>query len=339
MPITDLNPTVSPTPASPTPASLIPAASADGLTLRVTAKRLIADGVCELTLTDPDGLRLPDWSPGSHIDVILPGDVVRQYSLCGDRWDPSTYRIAVLLEPEGRGGSTYIHHALAVGDLLPIGGPRNNFHLTPAPAHVFIAGGIGITPILAMIRQVGFLGSEWTLHYGGRSRASMAYADELADDPRVRLRPADEYGLLDIDEAIAESPDDAVIYCCGPEALLTAVQTVGDRLRPGHVHIERFVPREMSAPVRDKDFEVWCDRSRTSVTVTPDTSVIDALNAAGLSVLSSCRRGVCGTCQTDVLDGIPDHRDSILTDDERAAGDSMLICVSRSRTDRITLDL
>ena len=160
---------------------LVPSAAADGLSLQVVDKTMVADGVCALTFAHPDGYRLPDWAPGSHIDVILPGEMVRQYSLCGDRWDPFHYRIAVLREPNSRGGSTYVHDSLDVGDVLPIGGPRNNFALVPSAHYLFIAGGIGVTPILPMLQQADLLGTEWSMLYGGRTRSSMAFADQLAD--------------------------------------------------------------------------------------------------------------------------------------------------------------
>lgn len=318
---------------------LVPSAAADGLSLQVVAKNIVADGVCALILAHPDGYRLPDWAPGSHIDVILPGELVRQYSLCGDRWDPFHYRIAVLREPASRGGSTYVHDALAVGDVLPIGGPRNNFALVPSAHYLFIAGGIGITPILPMLEQADLLGTDWSMLYGGRTRSSMAFADQLADDTRVMVRPQDEYGLLDLDEALTATPADTTVYCCGPAPLLDAVSAAADRHRPGRLRIERFVAAELPAPARTCGFDVHLARTGTTVTVAPDQSVLEAINAAGVPMLSSCRQGICGTCEADVLDGVPDHRDSLLTDTERAENSCMFVCVSRSRSDTLVLDL
>src|SRR5215211_8643441 len=176
-----------------------PPVSADVATLRVTAKEIQADGVVTLELPAPSGGRLRDWTPGSHIDLTLPNGLTRQYSLCGDRWDPTTYRVGVLREPEGRGGSAFVHDALAVGDLVGVGGPRNNFPLVPSEQYLFVAGGIGITPLLPMVRQADLLGADWRLLYGGRRRASMAFLDELAGyGDRVQVVPQDEFGLLDL---------------------------------------------------------------------------------------------------------------------------------------------
>ncbi|NKQ52749.1 oxidoreductase [Amycolatopsis sp. K13G38] len=299
--------------------------------LRVVDKRTAAEGVVTLTLAHPRGARLPDWTPGSHVDLVLPGGLVRQYSLCGDRWDAYTYRIGVLRERESRGGSAYIHDQLAVGDLVSIGGPRNNFRLVPSRAYLFVAGGIGITPLLPMVHQAELLGASWRLLYGGRTRASMSFVDELERyGDRVVVRPQDEYGLLDLDTHLT---GDATVYCCGPEPLLAAVE------RRCAARTERFVPKDFGAPVRREPFEVELARSRRRLMVRPEESVLEAVGRAGVSVLSSCRQGTCGTCETTVLAGDPDHRDSILDDAERAAGDCMFLCVSRARSDRLVLDL
>lgn len=311
--------------------------------LRVAEKRVVADGVVTLTLAHPDGERLPDWAPGAHVDLLLPGGT-RQYSLCGDRWDAHTYRVGVLREPAGRGGSAHVHDGLAEGDLLAVGGPRNHFGLVPAARYLFLAGGIGITPLLPMVRQAALLGADWRLLYGGRSRATMGFLDELAEHgDRVEVVPQDEHGLLDLDAALARLGDveatDARVYACGPPALLDAVESRCAGWAPGRLRTERFVAAEQGAPVRDTAFEVELARAGRTVTVDPRTSVLDAVAGAGVAVLSSCRSGTCGTCETTVLGGRPDHRDSLLDDAERAAGDVMFVCVSRSCDDRLVLDL
>ncbi|PKV76901.1 PDR/VanB family oxidoreductase [Nocardia fluminea] len=310
------------------------------LNLVVMAKEPVADQVVALTLAHPERRRLPDWTPGAHIDLILPDGRTRQYSLCGSRWDSSTYRIAVLRDPDGRGGSAYIHDTLAVGDMVAVGGPRNNFALVPSGKYLFIAGGIGITPMLSMLAQADLLGCDWRLAYLGRSRRTMAFtADLAAYGDRVSISPDDECGVSDLGEMLASVEDDTVVFCCGPARLLDAVQRCCADWQPGRLRIERFVPKAQANAVRDTAFDIELRRSRRRVTVAPRQSVLEALRGAGASVLSSCGQGVCGTCETTVLDGLPDHRDSILDDAEREAGDSMFVCVSRSLSDRLVLDL
>ncbi len=311
-----------------------------GVTLRVRAKTAQSADVLTLTLVHPDGYRLPDWTPGSHIDLVLPNGLTRQYSLCGSRWDAHSYRVGVLREPDGRGGSAYVHDELRPGDLVGVGGPRNNFPLVPAPRYLFVAGGIGITPLLSMVHQADLLGADWQLLYGGRRRASMAFLDELAGyGDRVHVVPQDECGLLPITGFLGRPRPDTRVYCCGPAPLLAAVETACAGWAPHALRTERFVADDRGAPVREGPFEVELARTGTTVTVGAEQSVLDAVHAAGVDVLSSCRQGVCGTCETTVVDGRPDHRDSLLDDDERAAGDCMYICVSRSCTDRLVLDL
>ncbi|MBR7835601.1 oxidoreductase [Actinospica durhamensis] len=319
-------------------------------TVRVESKQVVADGVVALTLTRPDGGRLADWTPGAHIDLILPADgrradglghsATRQYSLCGDRWDPARYRVAVLREPDGRGGSAYVHDVLEPGDLVGVGAPRDNFPLVPSERYLFLAGGIGITPLLPMIHQAALLGADWHLWYAGRSLAAMAFAGELADahGDRVHLAPGDRAARIDLTALLAQPQPGTKIYCCGPTRLLDAV-TRATAHWPAHtLRTERFAAAP-PLPARATAFEVHLRRTGARVTVDPGVSVLDALRAAGVEVLSSCRQGVCGTCLTAVVEGRPDHRDALLADHERAAGDRMLVCVSRSCDDRLVLDL
>jgi ferredoxin-NADP reductase len=314
--------------------------AADVATLRVTAKTTAADGVVTVELAAPDGSRLPDWTPGAHVDLTLANGTTRQYSLCGDRWNPTAYRVAVLLEPAGRGGSAYVHEQLQPGHLVGLGGPRNNFPLVPAESYLFVAGGIGITPLLPMIAQAQLLGADWRLLYGGRTRRSMAFLDELASyGDRVQVAPQDEVGLLDLPAFLGSPRAGTRVYCCGPAPLLAAIETACTDWPRHTLRTERFVAAERGAPALATPFEVQLARSGATVTVTPDVSVLDAISRAGVDVLSSCRQGTCGTCETTVLDGRPDHRDSLLDDDERATGDCMYICVSRSCTERLVLDL
>ncbi|WP_328468677.1 PDR/VanB family oxidoreductase [Actinoplanes sp. NBC_00393] len=313
---------------------------AETRTLRVIGKEPVADGVVALTLADPNGARLPDWTPGAHIDLILSNGLVRQYSLCGDRWDAHAYKIAVLRETGGRGGSAYIHDALDLGEAVDLGGPRNNFPLVPAERYLFIAGGIGITPLLPMIAQADLLGADWQLLYGGRREASLAFGQDLAGyADRVHLRPEDRHGLLDLPTFLAGWQPGTRVYCCGPAPLLAAVEQACAALPPHTLRTERFVAATLTTPARSTPFEIELARSKTVLTVPADSSVLDVLTAAGADVLSSCRQGVCGTCEITVLAGEPDHRDSVLDDTERAAGTCMFACVSRSRSDRLVVDL
>jgi ferredoxin-NADP reductase len=219
-------------------------------------------------------------------------------------------------------------------------GPRNNFPLVGSPRYLFIAGGIGITPILPMIRAAEAAGAEWRLVYGGRQRASMAFLDELAHyGDRVSIRPQDETGLLDLDALLGTPEPDTLVYCCGPEPLLAAVEQRCHAWPPRSLHVERFSPKPLTEPVLTEAFEVVLRQSELELTVPPDRSILSVVEAAGVGVLSSCAEGTCGTCETAVLDGEPDHRDSVLTEEERQANDCMMICVSRSRGPRLVLDL
>ncbi|RJL22059.1 PDR/VanB family oxidoreductase [Bailinhaonella thermotolerans] len=300
--------------------------------LVVAGKREIAEGVAHLTLRDPGGAPLPPWTPGAHVDLVLTPALTRPYSLCGDPADRTSYELAVRHEPAGRGGSRHVHEELAAGDELEVRGPRNEFELVPAGRYLFVAGGIGITPILPMIAEAESRGVPWRLVYGGRTRASMPFLDRLTGD-RVELYPQDETGFPDLD---ALSPGDALVYCCGPSGL---VDEVVRRCPPGSVRVERFTPREDAGAGPRAAFEVELARSGRALTVPADRSILSVLEEAGVPVLSSCQEGTCGTCETDVLGGVPDHRDSLLTPEERAAGDTMMICVSRSLTPRLVLDL
>ncbi len=264
----------------------------------VTDRRDAADGVVALTLAPLGGGLLPTWSPGAHIDLQLTTELIRQYSLCGDPCDRSAWRVAVLREPEGRGGSAFVHDELLPGTTLAVSAPRNNFELLPAERYLFVAGGIGITPLLPMISQARARGAQWTLLYGGRTRASMAFRDELAEfGEDVRIRPQDEYGLLDLAAEFGDVDDRALIYACGPEPMLRAVADKSAHWPAEALHTERFAPVEVGEPVRSAAFDVVLARSGRRLTVKPGCSILEAVEAAGVDVLSSCREGTCGTLQ------------------------------------------
>jgi ferredoxin-NADP reductase len=306
----------------------------------VIDKQVLAEDVVTLTLREVDDNPLPLWAPGAHVDLILPDAPSRQYSLCGDAENHHTYRLGILRDPNGRGSSRYVHDTLRTGDVVSIRGPRNNFRLVDSPRYLFIAGGIGITPILPMIAKAEAQGAEWQLIYGGRQRSSMAFLDELAEyGDRVSVRPQDETGLLDLETILCTPTSDTLVYCCGPEPLLAAVEEQCASWPKGSLHLERFTPKELTEPVLNDSFEVVLAQSELTLTVPPDRSVLDVVEEAGVTVLSSCSEGTCGTCETGVLEGEPDHRDSVLDEDERAANDCMMVCVSRSCSARLVLDL
>lgn len=308
--------------------------------MELVAREAIADGVVRLTLRPVSGEDVPEWEPGAHLDLHLRPDLVRQYSLCGDPHDRTCYQVTVLREADGRGGSAHVHDAVEVGEVLRTRGPRNHFALEPARSYRFVAGGIGITPIVPMVAAAEKAGAEWTLAYGGRSRASMAFRDELVEryGDRVGLFPQDEVGLLDLDALVGAPEEGALVYCCGPEALLTAVEQRCAAWPAGALHVERFAPKELPASAEDGSFEVEFARSGVRVPVPPGVSIVDAAAEAGVDIETSCREGTCGTCESGVLGGIPEHRDSLLTPDEQAENDVMFPCVSRARCPKLTLD-
>ncbi|MFJ5259321.1 PDR/VanB family oxidoreductase [Streptomyces sp. NPDC088387] len=298
------------------------------LRLLLTAHETIADGVVQLRL---EGRDLPRWEPGAHLDLVLPSGLVRQYSLCGDPEDTSSYTVATRLVADGRGGSREVHEELRAGVELEVRGPRNRFPLTAAPSYVFVAGGIGITPVMSMLRALPE-GTDWRLLYCGRSRATMPFLEEVAKlgGARVRVVAEDESGLPDLDRELAGLPEGAAVYCCGPEGLMAAVAE-----RVPEVRLERFSPRASTG--EGGAFEIELRRSGRTLTVPAGTSALAAIRGELPDTLYSCEQGFCGTCQQRVLEGEVDHRDELLTDGERA--DSMLICVSRARGERLVLDM
>lgn len=307
-----------PMPALEEPVSGRPRSRA--LRLLVTSRETVAEGVVQLRL---EGHDLPRWEPGAHLDLVLPSGLVRQYSLCGDPADTSSYTVATRLVEDGRGGSREVHERLAEGTEVEVRGPRNRFPLVAAESYVFVAGGIGITPVLSMLRALPE-GVEWRLLYCGRSRESMPFVAELE---RLDGRVTVVTGVPDLDAL--EVPEGAALYCCGPEGLMAAVEE-----RYPQVRVERFTPRA-SAP--GAAFELELRRSGRTLKVPADSTVLAAVRAELPNTLYSCEQGFCGTCQQRVLEGEVDHRDELLTDGER--GDSMLICVSRARSERLVLDM
>ncbi|MDQ0798153.1 ferredoxin-NADP reductase [Streptomyces sp. B1I3] len=309
------------------------------LTVRVADRTIEADDVVVLELEDPQGGPLPQWEPGAHIDLRLPGGLIRQYSLCGDPEAP-TWRIAVLRVPEGRGGSARVHDELQAGALIQVRGPRNRFPLVPAERYVFIAGGIGVTPILPMVAAAERAGAKWELHYGGRSRTSMAFLSDLeAFGDLVTAYPEDEVGLIDLDHVLDVAGAGVSVYSCGPAPLLEALGTRCAERKDVTLRTERFTARQLGDTPSAQSFEVELVVSGMTVTVPPDRSILEVVEDAGVEVLYSCQEGTCGTCETAVIQGEIDHRDSLLTPEERASNETMLICVSRAACPRLVLEL
>lgn len=305
------------------------------LNLEVLDRTEASDGVVTLTLGHPDGGELPAWRAGAHVDLHVPnGELepfVRQYSLSSDPEETSVYRIGVLKEVSGRGGSEALHESLLSGSRVTVSWPRNNFRLAPSPKYIFIAGGIGITPILAMIREAERAGADWELVYGGRTRSSMAFLPDLAKyGDRVTLVPQDELGIIDLPGLLGEVRDDTLIYACGPEPLLRAAEECAAHWPKDSLRLERFAPKVVERTVPDTPFDVEFAASGTTVTVGADESILDAAERQGLPVISSCKTGTCGTCETPIVAGQADHRDSILTASEQETNETMMICVSRA---------
>jgi ferredoxin-NADP reductase len=297
--------------------------------LVIRARRDESDGVISLALESDDGGELPPWEPGAHVDLILGNGLTRQYSLSSDPSDRTQWRIGVLREPASRGGSEYVFNELHTGDSVPVSMPRNNFPLAPSAAYLFIAGGIGITPILPMIARAEADGVEWRLLYGGRTRASMAFLDELARyGDRVTITPQDEFGLLDIAGAVAASAG-AHVYACGPEPLLAAIEREMASA-PANLHLERFSPKAIEVSGEDHAFDVEFVDNDITITVPADRTILSVAEEAGVPVFSSCEEGTCGTCLATIVSGRAEHRDSLLSPGEQEEQSSILICVSRA---------
>nr|WP_173160841.1 PDR/VanB family oxidoreductase [Arthrobacter sp. 68b]AKG47401.1 putative oxidoreductase [Arthrobacter sp. 68b] len=321
----------------------------DTFDLVVRGLRQESTSVMSLELALPDGSALPEWQPGAHLDIVLPSGLVRQYSLCSDPGDLQKYRLAVLREPEGRGGSEELHSDTRLGTKLAARGPRNHFSMDDGATHyLLVAGGIGITPILAMAKQLMAAGKSTRLIYCGSSRQSMAFIDELQEimGDCLALYPRDERGRADLLAEIKKAPDGTAVYACGPERLLADLQSITlDTLGADAFHAELFAAATPPAStgdaadtVADAAFEIELRQSGCTLTVPPEKSILDVVLEVNPSFMSSCEEGFCGTCETKVLEGEVEHRDTILSEKERARNDTMFICVSRSKCPKLVLD-
>ncbi|MCW5653777.1 PDR/VanB family oxidoreductase [Hydrogenophaga sp.] len=313
------------------------------LKVRLRQIRLEAQGIVSLEFVAADGGALPGFTAGAHVDFLLPGEKVRSYSLLNDPRETHRYVIAVLREAEGRGGSVWLHDRPRVGDVLEVRPPVNDFALADTPSEsVLVAGGIGITPLLSMARQLEREGRPWRLHYAARSPAHAAFLDELraldAGRGRVTLHCGEAGQVrLDMAAAVAAAPADAHFYGCGPARMIEAFQAACAARPSAQVHLERFAASSEAATAGG--FELVLQRSGQRIAVAPGKTILDALLDHAVSVQYACSAGVCGTCMTGVIEGEPDHRDEYLTDEERRENRQIMICCSGSKSPTLVLDL
>ncbi len=325
-------------------AAMKPAREAGLIEARLAGIETVARDTNVYTFRRPDGGVLPAYEPGAHIDIHLPNGLVRQYSLLNPNDDPGSYAVAIKRDAQSRGGSSYMFDSLKVGDTLEIGVPRNNFPLVEQAAHVVLfAGGIGITPIWCMMRQLAADDRSYTLHYSSRSRADMAFLQALeeAQDGAVKLHFDDEADgkFLDIAGAIAAAPPDAHFYCCGPNPMLKAFEAAAAAagIPRQHVHVEYFTPKAEAAT--SGGFWVELARSGEEYFIPEGKKILEVLFEAGVDCDYSCELGICGECVTRVISGIPEHRDSVLSEEEQAANDKVMICCAGCKSERLVLDL
>jgi len=311
------------------------------LQVQVLTRRIEAEGICSYELARADGAPLPAFSAGAHIDVHLPGGLVRQYSLCNDDRETHRYRIAVLRDPASRGGSVAVHEQVQEDDTLTISAPRNHFPLVAAPFSLLLAGGIGITPFIAMMDQMEREGKNFELHYAVRTRTHGAYWKELQQrygTHRVKVYCDAEKLFIPVDAIVENQPLGTHLYVCGPAGMINGV--LGKARAQGwpkqNLHSEEFL-----APPKGKAFQAKLVRSNLTVDVGPEQSILEAVEAAGVDAPYLCRGGACGQCETAVVscDGELEHNDHFLEPEDKASGKKIMICVSRIKGSAVTLDL
>lgn len=313
------------------------------LEVTIIGRTVEADGIISLELVDAAGKPLPAFEAGAHVDVHVAPGLIRQYSLCNDPSERHRYRLGVLLEAESRGGSAGMHR-FAIGDKVRISAPRNNFRLLEeAPRSILLAGGIGVTPLYAMAHRLQQLGRDFELHYCTRTRGRSAFLAELAaasfaDRVHVHFDDGPAEQRFELDHVLARPTPGTHLYLCGPTGFMDFVTAGAKRLGwpDEQVHLEYFTA---SIDTAGDSFTVVAQRSGLTLTVPADKTIADVLYAAGVDVPTSCEQGICGTCLTPVLEGIPDHRDLFLTDAEKAANKELTVCCSRSKTAVLVLDI
>ena len=320
--------------------------SAQTLQVRVARKAVEAQDIVTLELVAVDGSALPAFGAGAHVDVQLPGGVTRQYSLCNDPQETHRYLIGVLRDPASRGGSRAVHDLVQEGEVLQIGAPKNHFGLAhEAKKSLLLAGGIGVTPILCMAERLAITGAAFEMHYATRSPVRTAFrqriaAASFASKVQFHFDDGDAAQKLNLGQLLAQPEAGTHLYVCGPKGFMDAVlNTAREKGWPeAQLHYE-FFGAEVAKSERDASFEIKLASSGRIVMVPKDQTVTQALAAAGVEIMMSCEQGVCGTCLTRVLEGVPDHKDSYLTPEEQAANDQFLPCCSRAKTPQLVLDL
>lgn len=313
--------------------------------VRITAIRWEAEGIHSIELRALDNSALPAFTAGAHIDLMLAPGLTRSYSLSNDPVERDRYVVSVNKDPNSRGGSRHVHEQLRVGDRLVISPPRNHFPLDESAEHtVLIGGGIGITPLKAMVARLENIGQRWTLFYTTRNRAATAFLDELQRlDDRMpgrvhfHINAESNGAILDLKTIVATAPASSHFYCCGPRPMIAAFEEATSALPRAHVHIEHFGGAGKAAT--EGGFEVRLQRSERSVQVSQGRTILDSLLAAGVNVPHACKEGICGSCKVRVIYGLPDHRDSVLSPEEHARNDPMMVCCSGSKTPTLVLDL
>jgi tetrachlorobenzoquinone reductase len=311
--------------------------------LRVKRISYEAESINSYELVLPAGGDLAPFTAGSHIDLHLKNGMIRSYSLVNEQSERHRYVIAVNKDASGRGGSSFVHDTFKAGDIVTVSGPRNNFALREdAECSLLIAGGIGITPLMSMIRRLETLGRPWQLFYAARTRRTAAFLDEfdaIRPNADLNLHFDDEHGgrPLDLAAVVGNASANAHLYCCGPMPMLEAFEKATSGRPSGHVHVEYFQAKQ--APAVDGGFEIRLARSKRTVAVEPGKTILDAVLDAGIVANYSCSEGVCGTCETRVIEGIPDHRDLFLSPEEKAANKTIMICCSGSKSGTLVLDL
>ncbi|MCX5464659.1 PDR/VanB family oxidoreductase [Alcaligenes parafaecalis] len=317
------------------------------LQTRVLKKTRLSERVVGLTLGLQNGAEFPVWEPGAHIELELAVSkdepLYRQYSLCGQQTNTREWQIAVLKEDAGRGGSAYIHEVLQEGDVVAVSSPKNHFPFAADKKCFFIAGGIGITPIVPMVQAAAAAGLDWHLLYLARNAADFIFLHELqqVDGARITAHASNQDGLFDLQGALQALDENTVVYSCGPQVLLNALESYQqEQTEIGwQLVLERFSVEADPALLQGQSFTVTLQKSGKSIVVASDESILAALKREGIRVKCSCQNGTCGTCETVVISGLPEHRDFVLSPEERQLNETMMICVSRAVSAELVLDL